>query len=390
MRGRLLALVLACLPMVPVPAQEPFALGADLSFLKQQEDAGRRFRDSGQAKPALDIFKSHGWSWVRLRVFHTPANGPYRLPNDPAYTLELARQAKSRGMKLLLDFHYSDTWADPGAQSKPRAWEGLALPALADSVEAHTRSVLSAFRREGLMPEMVQIGNEINAGMLWPEGRSGDWRSFGNLLKAGIRGLDSAARGATRPRVMLHVACGGDTAATKWFFDNALAQGVPFDVIGQSYYPLWHGTLDHLRANTRFMARAYPKDFILVETAFTPFPDGSSPFPLDDSGQVRFLREVAAIVRSAPGGRGRGVFWWEPTGEAYLGTPRGLFSRSLDARPALKALSDLPLGARVRLPSAATTHPLRLITPDGRRLAPETLPYRLGIRAQILKQPKPR
>ncbi|MEO7427708.1 MAG: glycosyl hydrolase 53 family protein [Fibrobacteria bacterium] len=310
-------------------AFDDFAIGADLSFLKQQEDAGKQFRD-GVAKPALVIFKSHGYDWIRLRLFHTPAV----LPNSLAYTLASAKQAKALGYKFLLDFHYADTWADPGAQPAPEAWSGLSHAQTVDSVYPYTRDVIARFRAEGALPDMVQIGNEINNGMIWPDGKD-NWNNQADLLKAGARGVDSGRGDGPMPRIMLHIACGGDTAVTKWFFDNAVKSAVPFDVIGQSYYPLWQGTTADLERNLAFMAGRYPKDIIVVETAFAPYPSGGSPFPLTDAGQVQYLQELDKIVRATPNGRGRGLMWWEPTGDAYLGTPRGLFDKQLNARPAL-------------------------------------------------------
>jgi arabinogalactan endo-1,4-beta-galactosidase len=316
-------------------AADEYAIGADLSFLKQQEDAGKRFKDQGVAKPGLAIFRSHGYNWVRLRLFHTPANSPVPLPNTFAYTVNLAKQAKAQGFRFLLDFHYSDTWADPGAQSVPKAWAGLAHARLVDSVFAYTRDAIAGFRAEGVLPDMVQVGNEINNGMLWPDGKD-DWDNQADLLEAGIHGVDAGRGADPMPRIMLHIACGGDTAVTKWFFDNAEKSGIAYDVIGQSYYPMWHGTLDDLARNLAFMAGRYAKDILVVETAFAAYPEGGGPFPLTDAGQADYLREIDRIVRAAPGGRGKGWMWWEPTGDAYLGTSRGLFDRQLNARPALR------------------------------------------------------
>ncbi len=350
------ALCVACALALPAPASDmPYAIGADLSFLKQQEDAGRVFKDRGSAKPGLRIFRDHGYGWVRLRLFHSPSD----LPNSLAYTLAMARQAKALGYRFLLDLHYSDTWADPSSQSPPAAWAGLAHAQLQDSVFAYTRAVVARFYAEGIAPDMVQIGNEINAGILWPDGRSADFGKLADLLKAGIRGADSGAGSAPPPRIMLHIACGGDTATTRWFMDNAILQGIPFDAIGQSYYPLWQGTPSDLARNLSMMGRRYEKDIYVVETALTAYPDGSSPFALTDAGQTAFIRQIDSLTRAAPNDRGKGWMWWEPTGEAYLGTPRGLFDKGLDARPALYAfegqvaVAPIPGGGRVtgKLPS---------------------------------------
>lgn len=352
-----------------VASDTPYAIGADLSYVRQQEGAGRVFRDSGTAKPALRIFRDHGYAWVRLRLFHTPTV----LPNTLAYTLAMARQAKALGFRFLLDFHYSDTWADPGAQTVPLAWNGLDHARLQDSVYAYTRAVIARFVAEGLAPDMVQIGNEINAGMLWPDGRSEDFGKLSDLLKAGIRGVDSGSGANPAPRIMLHIACGGDTATTRWFVDNALARDIPFDAIGQSYYPMWHGTPADLKRNLSMMARRYGKDIYVVETAFAAYPDGTSPFPLTDAGQTAYVRSIDSLVRAVPDGLGKGWMWWEPTGEAYLGTPRGLFDKNANARPALRAFDGFvalrPPLARAsvtgKLPRMAAS-PVRLYaTPRG-------------------------
>ncbi len=334
---------------------DAFSVGADLSFLKQQEDAGMKFRDSGVVKPGLVIFRQHGYGWIRLRLFHTPT----ALPNDLAYTLALAKQAKVLGFKFLLVFHYSDTWADPSHQAPPKAWQGLAHATLVDSVYAYTRSTVARFRREGVLPDMIQIGNEINSGMTWSDGSNSNFKSLADLLKAGVRGVDSGSvagdsglpENGSKPLIMLQLASGGDQGTTKWFFDNVAANGVRYDVIGQSYYPLWHGTFDDLRGNLDFMGRTYAKDIFIVETAMTPYPDGTYPLPLTDQGQVQYLQQLEQIIRATPNQRGKGLMWWEPTANDYLGTSRGLFDRQGNARPALKlfdamAVSSFPQSPR--------------------------------------------
>ncbi|GEM_PF-4668740 len=165
------------------------------------------------------------------------------------------------------------------------------------------------------------------------------------------------------PRITLHIACGGDTAATKLFFDNAGKSGIAYDVIGQSYYPLWNGTLSDLQRNPAFMAGRYAKDIIVVETAFTEFPGGGSPFPMSDDGQSRYLRAIDSLVLGTPDGFGKGSMWWEPTGEAYLGTSRGLFDLQLNARPALSVFDgregQVSLGSHAAAGSQAEVPPDR-------------------------------
>ena len=202
-RDPLVALVALCIlsllwPVAAVRAAE-YAVGADLSFLKQAEDTGTMFKEDGQAKPGLQIFKDHGYNWIRLRLFHTPT----ALPNSLEYTIALAKEAKKLGFRFLLDYHYSDTWADPGKQFIPKAWEAKSHAELVQAVFEYTRDTIIAFRDAGVLPDMVQVGNEITNGMLWPDAKLPDnWDNFADLVRAGVHGVD-AGKTAFRPRRML-------------------------------------------------------------------------------------------------------------------------------------------------------------------------------------------
>ena len=143
---------------------DDFAFGADLSFLKQAEDNGMAFKDGTNALPGLEIFRNHGYNWIRLRLFVEPVGN--HLPNDLAYTLAEAKEAKRLGYKFLLDFHYASTWVDPGKQPTPEAWKDLSHPERVKKIFEYSRASIAAFRDEGVMPDMVQIGNEITHGML--------------------------------------------------------------------------------------------------------------------------------------------------------------------------------------------------------------------------------
>src|SRR6266568_2942618 len=172
--------MLLLLQGAPLRASD-YAVGADLSFLKQAEDHGKVFRDNGAAKPGLEIFKDHGYNWIRLRLFHTPVE----LPNNLEYTMALAKAAKKLGFHFLLDYHYSDTWADPGKQFLPKAWEGMSHVQLVKAVFEYTKQTISAFREAGVLPDMVQIGNEVINGMLWPDGRlPRNWDNFADVVEA--------------------------------------------------------------------------------------------------------------------------------------------------------------------------------------------------------------
>ena len=302
-----------------------YAIGADLSFLKQAEEKGTVFKDGGQVKPGLQIFRNHGYNWIRLRLFHTPTT----LPNNLEYTLALATDAKKLGYKFLLNYHYSDTWADPGKQTMPKAWQGKSHSELTQAVFEYTRDTIAAFREAGVLPDMVQVGNEITPGMLWPDGKLPDnWENFAELLLAGINGIDAGRGNGPRPKIMIHIDRGGDRAATKAFFDKLHSYRVPYDVIGQSYYPWWHGSLLDLRENLAFMAHAYPKEIVLVEVAYcwrpTEYGKRSGPFPETPEGQQQFLDEVNRMVLATPHQRGLGVFWWEPAVTGRLRS-RGFF-----------------------------------------------------------------
>ena len=319
---------------------EEYIVGADLSWLKQAENTGVVFKDGGRPKPALQIFREHGYNWVRLRLFHTPTE----LPNDFVYTAAAAREARNLGFRILLDLHYSDGWADPHKQNPPKAWEGLTHEALVKAVFEYTRQTLIKFREAGVQPDMVQIGNEINHGMLWPDGRlSESWPNFADLLRAGVRGVEAAGG---RPRIMIHVALGGDPQRTRAFFDKLDAFGVRYDVIGQSYYPWWHGTLEDLRKNLASMAAAYGKDIVVVETGYywkTPARRKGDKniveFPETPGGQKSYLEALWRVIRENP--KARGFFWWEPATVDRL-LDRGFFDAGRNALPVLTVFDPQP------------------------------------------------
>jgi arabinogalactan endo-1,4-beta-galactosidase len=329
---------------------DDYAIGADVSFLPQAEADGVVFKDAGHAKPGLQIFKNHGYNWVRLRLFHTPR----QLPNDLEYTIEAARAAKKLGFKLLLDFHYSDTWADPQKQHMPKAWAGLAEDDLAEHVFRYTRDTIAAFREAGVLPDMVQPGNEVTTGMMWPVGKLPEhWMSFAKLYGAGVRGVKAGTGDLSPPRIMMHIDRGGDRKGTKWFLDHCREHDLQFDVIGQSYYPWWHGSFKNLRDNLAFMAREYDKDIYLVETAYNWKPAEyrrkPGPFPETPEGQRQFLKQVNDIVRATPNSRGKGIFWWEPAVKPGGISSRGLFDDQGNALPAINLFDEAKLA---RAPAA--------------------------------------
>jgi arabinogalactan endo-1,4-beta-galactosidase len=319
---------------------QDYMIGADFSFVKEAEDKGFEFKDNGEVKPCLDIFKSHGYNWIRLRLFHSPEGGKWNLPNNLEYTIALAKEAKAKGYKFLLDYHYSDTWADPQKQYKPKAWEGLSQKELEQAVYDYTLETMMAFKAADVYPEMVQVGNEISNGMIWPNGKLPEnWDNFAALLQSGINGVKASCGTAACPKIMVHIDKGGDKAFTKYFYDKVASYGIEFDVIGQSYYPWWHGNLLQLRECLNFTALEYQKDIVLVEVAYNFMPqeykDKPAPFPESPSGQKAFLEEVNDIILSIPNNRGIGIFWWEPAAPKRGFSSRTMFDEAGNVQPVI-------------------------------------------------------
>ncbi|MEU1892382.1 glycoside hydrolase family 53 protein [Streptomyces pristinaespiralis] len=301
--------------------------GVDVSTLKKSEDLGGVYRTAaGTTGDGLGILKSAGANYGRLKVWVDPADGY----NDKARVLQTAKRIKAQGMKLLVDFHYSDIWADPGAQTKPAAWSSHSYDQLTKDVYDHTYDVLNALKAQGTTADMVQIGNEIDTGMLWPEGSTENWDRTAGLLKSGI----SAAKAvSSSTRIALHLAHGGDNGLYRWWFDNATSRGVGFDVIAVSFYGYWHGALSDLQTNLDDVSTRYAKPVMVVETAY-PFRLDSkdsheniidlpgelvSGYPASPAGQAAWVRDVMNVVEAVPNGRGLGVVYWEPAWTAVTG-----------------------------------------------------------------------
>ncbi|MGG1313078.1 glycoside hydrolase family 53 protein [Cohnella laeviribosi] len=301
-------------------------IGMDISFADEIEAAGGAYYERGERRDIMAILQDAGTDSIRLRIWNDPPGGFCNLER----TLVMARRIKARGLHFLLDFHYSDGWADPGKQWKPKAWAGLDLDGLGREVFRYTSEVLSALAKQGTPPDMVQVGNEITNGLLWDEGRvdgefdtDGQREALASLLKAGVLAVRETAPQA---EVMLHIDRGGDWPGTFKFFDRMRRSGVDFDVIGQSFYPWWHGTLDDLRGNLEQTAREFGKPIYVAETAYpwtlrAPEGDGlivgredqlHPGYPASVEGQSAYLRDLMAVIRGVPNGLGRGLYWWEP------------------------------------------------------------------------------
>jgi arabinogalactan endo-1,4-beta-galactosidase len=279
-------------------------LGADISFLPELENRGMKFSDNGNPGDAIQIMKAHGFNYIRLRIFNAPANPNGYSPNkgfcDLEHTKQMAKRIKAAGMKFLLDFHYSDYWADPQQQNKPAAWVGEDFTALKKSLHDYTVNVMQELKDQGTTPDMVQMGNEINHGMVWPDGAINNLDSLAQLIYAGITGIKAVSPSTT---IMLHIALGGQNAEARFFLDNMAARKVPFDVIGLSYYPRWHGTLADLKSNMADLASRYPQQIMVAEYS-------------------QLKHEVNDAAFNVPDGKAVGTFIWEP-----ISSWEGIFDR---------------------------------------------------------------
>ncbi|WP_219590892.1 glycoside hydrolase family 53 protein [Aeromonas salmonicida] len=323
----------------PVKVAADFIKGADVSMLAEVEKHGGKFFDEhGNPQDAMAILKENGFNYIRLRLWVDPKDTdgkPYGGGNnDLATTIELAKRAKANGMKFLLDYHYSDFWTDPARQNKPKAWASMNIDQLTEAVYQHTKTTMDAFAKAGVLPDMVQVGNEINGGMLWPEGKSwgqngGEFDRLAGLLNAGIKAVKEHG---DQIKIMLHLAEGTKNDTFIWWFDEITKRKVPFDIIGLSYYIYWNGPMNALQYNMDDISKRYDKDLIVVEAAygyttancdnaennFTSKEADDAGYPATVQGQANYLHDLLQVVTKVPEGRGKGVFYWEP---AWLPTP---------------------------------------------------------------------
>ena len=302
-----------------------FVAGADFSDLSFFESRGKGYKDGGQVQDGLQILKNHGINCVRLRLWTgsdalVQTKNAYNYTNNLSYTVPLAVRVKNAGLQFCLDFHYSDTWADPNDQLTPTAWFSLTFPQMVQQMRTYNSNTIAAFAAAGAMPDYVQIGNEITQGMLFTNSSgiiigkvSGSyntsWSQLGQLMNAAVQGIKDAtnATGAKMPQIIVHIDRGGDWTTTKWFFDNLNYQGVPYDIIGESYYPWWHGSPASLSLCLSNAAVEFGKPIMVAETAF-PFTNNFPTswtnfgslygFPATRDGQVSFIATVAQVVES--------------------------------------------------------------------------------------------
>ena len=342
-------------------AEANFILAADISYIEELEINGAIFKEAGVPDDIFAIMARNGVNTIRLRLWHTPAEEWYDLES----TVGLARRIKAAGLDFLLDFHFSDTWADPGRQTKPAAWAGLSFDLLRDSLYAYTHHVMTTLKDEDISPAYVQIGNEISQGLLWDEGRVGgnfngasQWSQLRTLLNDASRAIRDVS--GDDVQIIIHTDRGGDVAGATWFFDNITSQPVDFDMIGLSYYPWWHGSFEDMQHTINTVAAKYAKPVLIAETGypwtlqwydntnnFVGLPEHLLPGYDDDlpDAQYRFLRDLIEIVKGVPDNRGAGISYWAPEFMAVPGVGSvwenvALFDNNGEVLPAIRAFAE--------------------------------------------------
>ena len=314
----------------PSGSDSSFVKGADISWLPQMEATGYKFySDKGVEQDCFQILKDHGINTIRLRTWVNPSDDKASGHCSKDETVAMAVRAQKWGMRVMIDFHYSDTWADPGKQVKPAAWLGHDLTQLLTDVYDYTADVISALKAKGITPEWVQVGNEIPGGMIYPEGSSAN---FGQLVQLINKGYDAIKAVSPSSKVILHVDQGNNNSRFRWWFDNAKANGAKYDVIGLSYYPYWLDgkpdftlSIDDLGNNMVDMASRYGKEVMVVEVG------GEDTKP---QNTYDMLIAVQKKVKAVPENKGLGVIYWEPEG-AKSWSGYSLSAWGADGRPTI-------------------------------------------------------
>jgi len=299
-----------------------FVNGVDISMLKQVEENGGLFYEDGVQIDPIQIFKNKGINTARIKIWHAPSLNHNNLES----VLEIANRANSVGLDLFLDFHYSDSWADPSSQSKPLAWVDLNFETLCDSIEQYSRHVITKLKNQNTLPKYVQIGNETDCGLLWPDGYVCDesdnefqWNKLRSLFMHAIEGVNSAIDTQDTLEIISHVSSGGN-----WFFSNLLETGIDIDILSISYYPMWHGALNDLNNNIEALGNQFQKPILIAETAY-PFTlqwnDNTNnilgfetqileDYEATEEGQFLFLRDLITLVNEND--YGLGICYWAP------------------------------------------------------------------------------
>ncbi len=369
----LVSLSTLLLPLA-TPAQSqsrPFITGADLSELPYHESQGVKYYDAGVQRNLLVIARRNGWTVIRVRLWVNPDDTPQYSVSRLEDVTAFGKRIKAAGLQFLLDIHYSDTWADPGHQKKPAAWDALPFPQLVQQVHDYSRDVVAHLRRNGAMPDMVQIGNETKNGLLYGSGLNGAGPPPGGgfwektpggrdravqLFAAGLAGVREGAKPSPAPRTILHVPDGQDTAFIQYYFRelnaSAKAQNIhlDYDIVGLSYYPAhpWDKkvgydgwTLARLSNSMNDIAATLHKPVMVVETSWPQAGQkddvpGTPQFPFTPAGQVQFYQALIQAVQAVPGGLGLGMVLWDQDSLNW----DSVFDAQGQALPAVHALGQ--------------------------------------------------
>ena len=288
----------------PAPVvQAGFAKGADIGWVTEMEAAGRKFYNAtGAETECFALMKSLGLNTIRLRVWVNPTP----LWNNAADVVAKAVRAKNLGLRVMIDFHYSDSWADPGKQTKPAAWASMNFTDLKNALAAHTTDILNQLKTAAVTPEWVQVGNETNNGMLWPEGRAST--SMSNFTQLINTGYDAVKAVFPNAKVIVHISNGYDNNLFRWMFDGLTTNGAKYDVIGMSLYPSyfgagWASANQQCLTNMNDMVTRYNKEVMIVEVGM----------PWDQAAACKlFITDLITKTKSIAGNKGLGVLYWEP------------------------------------------------------------------------------
>ena len=313
-----------------------FVKGMDLSTLLELEKCGAKYYVDGTETDILDIMKKFDVDTIRIRLWNDPwseSGESYGAgENDLKTTLAIAKKVTDAGLGVLLNFHYSDFWADPGKQIKPKAWEGYSVEELEQAVYDFTADTMKVFKENGINTTMVQVGNELSNGLLWPEGKVPNYDNIAKFVNAGIRGVRAVEKDVP---VMIHLDNGGNNTLYREWFDEFTKRGEDFQIIGLSYYPFWHGTLDMLTDNMNDIAERYGKDLVIAEVsmgytmedyktyeklsdderkgyATKPELVEKIEYPMTVQGQYDFMEDFLNRISHIKGNKGKGFFYWEP------------------------------------------------------------------------------
>lgn len=351
--------------MMVANAQPKRLLGGDVSLLPSYEQQGTVYKDfDGRQVKLLPFLKQQGWNAIRVRLFVDPQNAPEDhkgegVCQDLNYVIGLCRQIKKAGMQIMLDFHYSDTWADPGKQFTPKRWEGCDRKTMTDSVYAYTKASLQVMKKAGISPELIQVGNEITNGMLWPTGKlypkedsntttEERWDILCGFLEAGCKACREVC---PKAQIIIHTEKAGNWDVTRNYYTQLRRHGIDYDIIGLSYYPMWHGTIPNLGENLNRLNWLFPeKSVMIVEAAayysherdhWAKADQYAEFYPISVEGQTQFTRELVSELKKHH--NVTGLFWWFPEENAFGNTVtkgwlnRGLFDNHTgQALPALK------------------------------------------------------